>query len=241
MDLDRNFLLAAGLAALAAYLMGSINFAVLVSRIYAKDDVRRHGSGNAGMTNMLRTYGAGPAFFTGVGDFSKGALAVLVGRMIFQQLGVTAMDGGFVGAAFVLLGHLYPIFFHFKGGKGVLTSCGVILLLNPIVFCILIGLYVPLAFITRIVSLASILGAITFPFATYFVLRFQGRPYVFDTVFACRPRPRWWCICTGPTSNGCSTARKRGLGRKNNWQDWRSSSRRAPAKTTLLEVAIWHG
>ena len=184
MDLDRNILLAAGLAALAAYLMGSINFAVLVSRIYAKDDVRRHGSGNAGMTNMLRTYGVGPAFFTGVGDFSKGALAVLVGRMIFQQLGVTAMDGGFVGAAFVLLGHLYPIFFHFKGGKGVLTSCGVILLLNPIVFCILIGVYVPLAFITRIVSLASILGAITFPFATYFVLRFQGRPYVFDTVFA---------------------------------------------------------
>ena len=58
------------------------------------------------------------------------------------------------------------------------------MLLNPIVFCILVGVYVPLAFITRIVSLASILGAITFPFATYFVLRFQGRPYVFDTVFA---------------------------------------------------------
>ena len=66
-----NFLLA-GLAALAAYLMGSINFAVLVSRIYAKDDVRRHGSSNAGMTNMLRTYGVGPAFSPGVRDFSKG-------------------------------------------------------------------------------------------------------------------------------------------------------------------------
>lgn len=184
MNWDQSFFTAACLAAAAAYLLGSINFAVIVSRIYAKDDVRRYGSGNAGMTNMLRTYGVGPAFFTGVGDFSKGALAVYIGRLVFQQMGVTAMDGGYVGAAFVLLGHLYPLFFHFKGGKGVLTSCGVILVVNPIVFCILIGVYVPLAFITRIVSLASILGAISFPFATFFVLRFQGRPYVFDTIFA---------------------------------------------------------
>lgn len=91
---------------------------MLVSRIYAKDDVRRHGSGNAGMTNMLRTYGVGPAFFTGVGDFSKGALAVLVGRMIFQQLGVTAMDGGFVGAAFVLWAICTRFSSTSKGEKG---------------------------------------------------------------------------------------------------------------------------
>ena len=228
------------MAALAAYLMGSINFAVLVSRIYAKDDVRRHGSGNAGMTNMLRTYGVGPAFFTGVGDFSKGALAVLVGRMIFQQLGVTAMDGGFVGAAFVLLGHLYPIFFHFKGGKGVLTSCGVILLLNPIVFCILIGCMCLWRSSPALSPWPLSWGRSPSPSPPILCCGSRGGPM---SLTRCLPRlrPRWWCICTGATSNGCSTARKRGLGKKNNWQDWRSSSRRAPAKTTLLEVAIWHG
>lgn len=184
MNLNQEFFLAVCLTAAAAYLMGSLNFAVIVSRIYAKDDIRRHGSGNAGMTNMLRTYGVMPAFFTGLGDFGKGALSVMLGRMIFQWLGVTVMDGGYVGAAFVLLGHLYPLFFHFKGGKGVLTSCGVILVVNPIVFCILIGVYVPLAFVTRIVSLASILGAISFPVATFVVLRMQHQPFVFDTIFA---------------------------------------------------------
>ena len=96
------------LAGLVAYLLGSISFAVIVSRIYAHDDVRKYGSKNAGMTNILRTYGKLPAFFTLLGDFFKGVLAVLVGRWIFSLMGVTAFDAGYLAGFFALLGHLYP-------------------------------------------------------------------------------------------------------------------------------------
>lgn len=88
------------------------------------------GSKNAGMTNILRTYGKLPAFFTLLGDFFKGVLAVLVGRWIFSLMGVTAFDAGYLAGFFALLGHLYPVFFGFKGGKGVLTSLGIILVVN---------------------------------------------------------------------------------------------------------------
>ncbi len=169
--------------ALFSYLLGSLNFAVIVSRVFAGDDVRNHGSGNAGMTNMLRTYGKKLAFLTGMGDFGKGVLAVLVSRWAFSSIGVTAFDGGYIGMIFVMLGHLFPIFFQFKGGKGVLTACGGILVVNPIAFSILFIVFVPMAFITRIVSLAAILGTASFPFLTYWIRQMQGRPPVIDTVF----------------------------------------------------------
>ena len=138
------------LAGLVAYLLGSISFAVIVSRIYAHDDVRKYGSKNAGMTNILRTYGKLPAFFTLLGDFFKGVLAVLVGRWIFSLMGVTAFDAGYLAGFFALLGHLYPVFFGFKGGKGVLTSLGIILVVNPLVLLILLIIFLPVLFITRI-------------------------------------------------------------------------------------------
>ena len=155
------------LAGLVAYLLGSISFAVIVSRIYAHDDVRKYGSKNAGMTNILRTYGKLPAFFTLLGDFFKGVLAVLVGRWIFS-----------------LLGHLYPVFFGFKGGKGVLTSLGIILVVNPLVLLILLIIFLPVLFITRIVSLVSITGAMLYPFITLIVDLCLRRPVLFDFLFA---------------------------------------------------------
>ena len=118
------------LAGVIAYLLGSISFAIIVSRIYAHDDVRKYGSKNAGMTNILRTYGKMPAFFTLLGDFLKGVLAVVIGRWIFSIFGVTEFDAGYLAGFFALLGHLYPIYFGFKGGKGVLTSLGIILVVN---------------------------------------------------------------------------------------------------------------
>ena len=114
------------LSAVIAYLLGSINFAIIVSKIYAHDDVRKYGSKNAGMTNILRTYGKLPAFFTLLGDFFKGVLAVVIARTIFSAMGVDAFDAGYAAGFFALLGHLYPVFFGFKGGKGVLTSLGII-------------------------------------------------------------------------------------------------------------------
>ena len=172
------------LAGLVAYLLGSISFAVIVSRIYAHDDVRKYGSKNAGMTNILRTYGKLPAFFTLLGDFFKGVLAVLVGRWIFSLMGVTDFDAGYLAGFFALLGHLYPVFFGFKGGKGVLTSLGIILVVNPLVLLILLIIFLPVLFITRIVSLVSITGAMLYPFITLIVDLCLRRPVLFDFLFA---------------------------------------------------------
>ena len=172
------------LAGVIAYLLGSISFAIIVSRIYAHDDVRKYGSKNAGMTNILRTYGKMPAFFTLLGDFLKGVLAVVIGRWIFSIFGVTEFDAGYLAGFFALLGHLYPIYFGFKGGKGVLTSLGIILVVNPLVFFILLIIFLPVLFITRIVSLVSVTGALLYPFVTLIVDRCLRKPLLFDFLFA---------------------------------------------------------
>ena len=172
------------LAAVVAYLLGSINSAVIVSRLLDHDDIRKYGSGNAGMTNILRIYGKKQAALVVVGDFGKGILGVLFARLLFGWAGVTVMDGGYVGALFVLLGHLFPIFFGFRGGKGVLTSAGIMLVLNPVVFIILVPAIVIMMLLTRIVSLGSITAAVLYPILTYAVQTMRGRPAMIDTLFA---------------------------------------------------------
>ena len=177
--------LIAAVSAVQAYLLGSIDTGILVSKFLYHDDVRKYGSGAAGMTNMLRTYGKKAAFLTGLGDFFKGTASVLIARTIIGSLGVELpFDGGWVGAIGVLLGHLFPIFFHFKGGKGILAACGAILLMNPDLFVVLFIGFVPIAFITRIVSLASVLGASAYPILVYIKCRLIGRPPLLDVTFA---------------------------------------------------------
>lgn len=175
---------ATAITALIAYLLGSISFAIIVSKVYAHDDVRKYGSKNAGMTNILRTYGKLPAFFTLLGDFLKGVLAVVIGRWIFSIMGITAFDAGYVAGFFALLGHLYPVYFGFKGGKGVLTSLGIILVVNPLVFFILLIIFLPILFITKIVSLISITGALLYPVITLVVDLCLRKPALFDVLFA---------------------------------------------------------
>lgn len=183
--MDGGTIAAFGLSALIAYLLGSISFAVVVSRLMKHDDVRKYGSKNAGMTNVLRTYGKLPAFFTLLGDFCKGIVAVLIGRWLFSYFDITALiDGGYVAGFFALLGHLYPLFFHFKGGKGVLTSLGIMLVLNPIVFTILVVALLPMVFITKIVSLTSLTGAVLYPFVTLAVDLCQQKPLWMDFFLA---------------------------------------------------------
>ena len=111
-------------------------------------------------------------------------MAVLVGRWIFSLMGVTAFDAGYLAGFFALLGHLYPVFFGFKGGKGVLTSLGIILVVNPLVLLILLIIFLPVLFITRIVSLVSITGAMLYPFITLIVDLCLRRPVLFDFLFA---------------------------------------------------------
>ena len=157
----------AAIVALAAYLIGSVSFAVIVSRVGAQDDVRRHGSGNAGMTNILRNYGKKMAAFTALGDFGKGIVAVAVGRMIFTLAGITVLDGGYIAGFFVVLGHLFPLYFGFKGGKGVLTTAGMILFVDWRIFLIVVAVFVVVLVLSRMVSLASVSAAVAYPLATF--------------------------------------------------------------------------
>lgn len=180
-----TLLITAAIAAVAAYLLGSVNFAILVSRVYAKDDVRHHGSGNAGMTNILRTYGKGPAVCTALGDFLKAMLAVGLARLLFRWAGLQIpLDPGYIGGIFAVLGHLFPLYFGFRGGKGVMTTLGVMLLVNPPAFLVIAVVFVPLVFITRIVSLSSVLGAVLYPLVTWVLCRLRHQEARYDTICA---------------------------------------------------------
>ena len=158
-----------GIVAVAAYLLGSMNASIIISNMKGSD-IRKHGSGNAGATNMLRTYGKKLAVAALLFDALKGVLAVLVANLILNAQGYTpAMPlyhyircaAGFL----VVIGHNYPIFFKFKGGKGIATSAAVIFMLDWRVGIIVLVLALATMAITKYVSLGSIVGAITFPSA----------------------------------------------------------------------------
>lgn len=166
-------------AAGLAYLVGSVNFAIIITRAFAKQDIREFGSGNAGMTNVFRTLGKGPAALTLVGDFLKGVVVVWIGRMLLTLI---AKQPDFFMADYIcafcgLLGHCFPIFYRFKGGKGVLVSAGALLALCPMAFlCCLMAFGIGLA-ATKIVSVGSIVAAIAFAPAILVIRTFQSAPY----------------------------------------------------------------
>lgn len=152
-------MLAATLLCMAVpYLLGSINPAILISKLVYHEDIREFGSGNAGSTNMLRTYGKKAAIATFLCDLFKAALAVIVGRLLFGD-GIGAPIAGF----FVAFGHMFPIFAHFRGGKGVACLAMVILMLSPITFLCVLGIFIVVAFGTRYISFASIMCAVFYP------------------------------------------------------------------------------
>lgn len=156
------------LSAIAGYLLGSINFAIIITKIFSKKDIRDFGSGNAGMTNVLRTLGKGPAALTLLGDLGKGILAVVLGNLFFQYIAgeTTSLYGAYIGGFCALLGHIYPLYYRFKGGKGMLVSAGILLVIDPAICLICLGMFFLIVLLSRIVSLASIITAITYPIAT---------------------------------------------------------------------------
>ena len=174
----------AAVVALVSYLLGSVSFAVIVSRIGAKDDVRNHGSGNAGMTNILRSYGKKMAAFTAIGDFGKGVIAVALGRIIFSLAGIQGIDAGYIAGLFVILVHLYPLFCGFKGGKGVLTSLGAAVIVSPIPFLVIAGIAIPTVFAVKIVSLISIIGFALYPVVVVAVDLLLNKPFLGELIFA---------------------------------------------------------
>ncbi len=163
-----RLVLALVLSGVVAYLIGSVNFAIIVTRIFAHEDIRKYGSGNAGMTNVLRTLGKGPAALVTIGDFCKGALAVLISYLLLRTVGGTEPPfyTNYVVAVMVLLGHCFPVFYGFRGGKGILVSAGVILVLNPLILLALLAIFLVVVIASRIVSLASITVAVAYPILT---------------------------------------------------------------------------
>ena len=151
------FIICAFACVIVPYLLGSVNFAVIISSRKYNDDIREHGSGNAGLTNMMRTYGRRAAAFTLVGDSLKAVVAALLGYYAFGLI------GAYMAGFFCVLGHLYPIFFKFKGGKGVVTAGISILMCNPLVFLVLLVLFVAIVLIWRYISLASIMCMLLYP------------------------------------------------------------------------------
>ncbi len=173
-------ILALSIGIVAAYLLGSVNFAVLISKgVYGKD-VRTLGSGNAGMTNMARNFGKKSAVITLLGDLLKGVAAVMIGRLLLWWLcpGVDVLYGAYLAGVAVILGHMFPVFFGFRGGKGVATVAGVILALTPAVALILICVFLILFKATGMVSLGSVVGISLYPVATgiysYLILQRLG-------------------------------------------------------------------
>lgn len=140
--------------AVMAYLLGSIPFAALFARAFRHEDIRTKGSGNAGTTNMLRTYGWGLGLLTLACDISKGALAALLG------LWLVGPEGMYVASVAAVAGHDYSCFMGFHGGKGIATATGVLLVVQPVATLVIFGSCVLIVWITRIMSIGSLIGLV---------------------------------------------------------------------------------
>lgn len=160
------------------YLLGSISTGVVLSRLVSGKDIRSEGSGNIGTTNMLRVLGRKMALFTFIGDMLKGIVAVLIGKLI-----VGGELGGVLGVIGALLGHTYPVFFGFKGGKGIATGFGSLLFVFPPQALAAFTLFLILTAVTHYVSVGSIAAAIALP--TFVLLTVHGQPLLCVLTYAC--------------------------------------------------------
>ena len=135
---------------LCAYLLGSINFAIIISKTKYKEDIRTFGSKNAGMTNMMRTYGKSAAALTITGDIVKAIVACIIGYLVMGQL------GAFAAGLFCVVGHVFPLYYGFKGGKGVVTAFTTACMTDTLAFLIIFVLFIVMVLIWRYISLGSI-------------------------------------------------------------------------------------
>ena len=173
MALGSVFVLPALLTMLIAYFCGCFNGAVIVSKYILRDDVRNHGSGNAGLTNFYRTFGGPLTLVVILTDVFKAIVAIWVGMFLFRQMIanevlVVALSKYWAGL-FCLLGHMFPCMFHFKGGKGILSGGAIAIMIDWRIALVVWGGFLILAILTRYVSLGSCWAGASFPFATLFV------------------------------------------------------------------------
>lgn len=154
-------------AVLTAYIFGSINFAVIFTKVFTHTDVRDYGSGNAGTTNVMRVGGMAPGILTFVCDALKGFVACAVGQWlfsyIFEQTGdiwALPIYGAYICGLACMIGHIFPVFFGFKGGKGVATSVGIFAVCCPIAIILGLTVFAVVLLISRIVSLSSLVATV---------------------------------------------------------------------------------
>jgi glycerol-3-phosphate acyltransferase PlsY len=165
--------LAVVVTCIGGYLLGSFNSAVVLSRLLG-EDVRTKGSGNAGATNMLRNFGKLPAALTFAGDFTKGCIAALIGRYLLTPFDVAAI-GPYVGGLAAVFGHMKPVFFEFRGGKGSATGLGVLFMIDKVVFILLAAAGLTITGISGFVSLGSVICAVGLPLVISLYRIFQHR------------------------------------------------------------------
>ena len=172
------------ISAVLAYLLGSINTAVIVTKIVTggKGDIRQMGSGNAGFTNVLRSVGKIPAVFTIVCDLLKAVIAVYIGSVLFGMISAGEMNmehiktvGKYICGCACIAGHSYPIYFHFKGGKGIVTAWGMMLVLDWRVFLIIAATFLIVFIASRIISLASLTCAAVYGIYTFLLTYFLDK------------------------------------------------------------------
>ncbi len=180
------FLLA---SVVASYLLGSINFAVIMSNLFEKKDVRDMGSGNAGMTNVLRNFGPLPGILTFVGDALKAIGAAYLGMYVFEPIiekisdeSIDTIFVGYICAFFCMMGHIFPVFFQFRGGKGIVVAIASIFMLDWRVGIVLLVVFITVVLLSGIVSLSSICGALAFPVTAFIFNILDDKGFTFIIV-----------------------------------------------------------
>lgn len=159
-------IITAAITVFAAYLIGSVNFAVIFSKAFTKRDVRNIGSGNAGTTNVMRTAGFLPGALTFLCDALKGLAAVLIGKLCFEYMynagaqWAAPIYGAYICGLACMLGHVFPIFFQLKGGKGVAVSVGIYAICSPVAIISGLAVFAVSTLTTKIVSLSSLLATV---------------------------------------------------------------------------------
>ncbi len=169
------------LVMLVAYLLGSLNIAIIVTKIFTGKDIRTMGSGNGGFTNVMRSVGVAAGIITFVGDFLKCVISVLIGGFVLKTLNTDYFSqqelwkyGEYLAGMCCFLGHIYPVYFKFKGGKGVVTVAALAAVINFPVFLITLAAFAIVFVCTKIVSISSIISAFILFASTFLVLYFYN-------------------------------------------------------------------
>ena len=175
---------------LFSYLFGSMNSAIIVCKAWKKQDIRNYGSKNAGLTNVLRVYGKGPALATLLCDLAKGVIAVVVCRLLVHKVMGVEFFGdphfiGYLAGLCVMLGHCFPVFYGFHGGKGVLLAATTLLAIDPLTCLLSVTVFAILLALTKYVSVGSIFAAVAYPTFTFILQNFfykEGYAVIPNTV-----------------------------------------------------------